>query len=128
VKMDNEGNREGAVVEVPERPIRLHGPEDGPADTDIDDVANAFAGVSFPLTAADAVRKCSHLVEHGMNSGNDVVAVHDNRRAPRHAQRHVEDGPVFPEVDFLTSEHRVDSLAQPPLLRESSEQPDPLLV
>ncbi len=86
--------------------------EVGAADADVDDVANALAGVALPRAAAHAVREVGHLVEHGVDLRHDVLAVHDDRRAARGAQGHVQDGAVLRDVDLLAAEHGVDALAQ----------------
>ena len=39
----------------------------GAADADVDDVANALAGVALPGAAANAVGKVGHLVEDGVD-------------------------------------------------------------
>ena len=66
-----------------------------------------------------------HLVEHGVHLGHDVLAVDDDRRAPRRAQRHVQHGAVLGDVDLLAAEHGVDPRAQARLLgqlRRSSRE------
>ena len=55
-------------------------------------------------------------------SGHDVLAVHDDRRAARRAQRDVQHGAVLGHVDLVAAEHGVDALAQAALLGESTEQ------
>ena len=52
----------------------------------------ALAGVALPLPAADPVGEVGHLVEHGMDLGHHVLAVHDDGlalsgRAGPHAGR-----------------------------------------
>ena len=74
----------------------------------------------WPVQAprAHAVGEGRHLVEHGVDLGHDVLAVDDDRRALRRAQRHVQDGAVLGDVDLLAAEHRVDARAQAGLLGE----------
>jgi hypothetical protein len=84
--------------------------------------------MAFPLAAADAVGECGHLVEHGMNSRHDVLAVDDDGRASRRPQRHVQHRSIFRDVDFLASKHRVDPGPQPALFCELDEQPERLVV
>ena len=122
VDVGDEAERHGAVAVVLERLVGHHRPEVGAADADIDDVADALAGVALPLAAADAVGEVGHLVEHGMNLRHDVLAVDDDGCAFRRAQRHVQDGPIFGDVDLLAAKHRVDPRAQPGLLGELDEQ------
>src|SRR5262249_58666691 len=109
VDVGHETERHGAVAVVPERLVRHHRPEVGTADTDIDDVANAFSGMALPLAAADAVGEFGHLVEHGMNVAHHALSLDYNRRPSWRTQRNVQDPAIFRDVDFLASEHRVDS-------------------
>ena len=113
VDVRDEAKRQCAVAVVPQRFVRHHGPEVGTADADVDDVANALAGVALPLAAANAVREGRHLVEHGMHLRHDVLAVDDDRRALRRSQRHVQHGPIFGDVDLLAAEHGVDPARRP---------------
>ena len=72
-----------------------------------------------PRTRFGEVR---HPVEHRMNLGHDVLAVDQDRRAARRAQRHVEHGSLLRDVDLLAAEHGVDAGAQAALFREADEQ------
>ena len=56
-----------------QRLVSHHRAEIGAADADVDDVANAFAGVAFPRAAANAVGEVRHFVEHGVDIGHDVL-------------------------------------------------------
>ena len=107
-----------AVAVVPQRLVRHHRPEIGAADADVDDVANPLAGVALPRAAADAVGEVGHLVEHGVHLRHDVLAVDDDRRALRRAQRHVQHGPILGDVDLLAAEHGVDPRPQAALVRQ----------
>ena len=55
VDVGDEAERHGAVAVMLERLVGHHRPEVGAADADVDDVANALAGVALPFAAADAV-------------------------------------------------------------------------
>ena len=105
-----------------QRLVGHHRPEVGAADADVDDVANAFAGVAFPGAAAHAVGEISHLVEHGVDLRHHVLAIDDDRCASRRAQGHVQDGAVFRDVDLLAPEHGVDPRAQSGFLRQLQEE------
>ena len=105
-----------AVAVVLQRLVGHHRPEVGAADADVDDVADALAGVALPRAAADAVGEVGHPVEHRVDVGHDVLAVDDDRRASRRAQRDVQHGAVLGDVDLLAAEHRVDARAQAGLL------------
>jgi hypothetical protein len=128
VDVGHEPERHGAVAVVSERLVRHHRPEIGAADADVDHVANALSGMSFPLAAADAIGEVSHLVEHGMDLRDDILSVDDDRGSSRRAQRHVQDRAVFRDVDLLAAKHRIDPLAQAGLLRKRDEQAQCLLV
>src|SRR5262249_43615746 len=97
------------------------GPKNRPADTDIDDVANAFASVAFPRATPHAVGKVSHLVEYVMDLRNNVLAI-DNDGSPfQRAECHMKNGTVFRYVDLVAPEHGVDPLTQPRLICELHE-------
>ena len=122
IDVGNEPERHGAVAVMLERLVGHHRPEVGTANADVDDVANAFAGVAFPLAAADAIGEVSHLVEHGVDLGHDVLAVHDDGCSFRRAQRHVQDRAVLRDVDLLAAKHGVDSRSQAGFLRQLEEK------
>ena len=86
VDVRDKAERQIAVAVVPQRFIRHDRAEVGAADADVDDVFDPLAGVALPLAAANAIGKVGHLVEHGMNLGDDVLAIDDDRR-PRGARR-----------------------------------------
>ena len=107
---------------MPQRLVGHHRSEVGAADADVDDVADALAGVALPFAAADAVGEGRHLVEDGVDLGHDVLAVDHDRRAARRAQRDVQDRAILRDVDLLAAEHRVDARAQAGFLRELEQQ------
>ena len=112
IDVRHEAERHGAVAVMLEGLVGHHRPEVGAADADVDDVADALAGVALPGAAADAVAEVRHLVEHGVDLGHHVLAVDDDRCAARRAQGHVQDGAVFRDVDLVAPEHGVDARAQ----------------
>ena len=57
IDVGNEAERHGAVAVMLQRLVGHHRAEVGAADADVDDVANALAGVSLPFAAADAVAR-----------------------------------------------------------------------
>ena len=97
-----------ALAVMFERLVGHHRAEVGTADADVDDVLDAFAGVAFPLRRCGRVREIRHLVEHGMDFGHHVLAIHHDGGVLRRAQGHVQDGAVLGHVDLLAAEHRVD--------------------
>ena len=76
-----------------------------------------LAGVALPLAAADSVGEGRHLVEHGMDGGDDVFAVDDDRLALGRAQGDVQDGALLGDVDLLAAEHGVEARFQRHSLR-----------
>ena len=84
-------------------------------------------GVARPAPVADALGEVRHAVEHGVDSGHDVLAVDHDRGVARRAQRHVEHRAVLGDVDLLAPEHRVDAAAQTALLGKLQEQPQRLV-
>ena len=57
-----------------------------------------------------------------MDLRHHVLAVDDDRCSFRRAQGHVQDGPVFRDVDLLASEHGVDPRAQAGFLGQLQEE------
>ena len=116
VDVGDEAEGQVALAVVLQRLVGHDRAEVGAADADVDDVADALAGVALPLAAADAVGEGGHLVEHRVHRGDDVFAVDDDRLALGSAQGDVQDGAVLGDVDLVAAEHRVDLLAQAGLL------------
>jgi len=54
------------------------------------------------------VGEIGHLVEHGVDLGHHVQAVHDDRCPSARAQGNVQDGPLLRDVDLLATKHGVD--------------------
>ena len=77
------------------------------ADPDVDDGGDPLAGGPGPGAVADAVGEVPHFVQDGLHVADDVLAVHVQLAARRHAQRHVQDGAVLGRVDVLAREHGV---------------------
>ncbi len=127
IDVGDEAEGHGAVAVVLERLVGHHRPEVRAADADVDDVADALAGVALPRAAAHAVGEARHLVEHGVDLGHDVLAVHDDRRPSRRAQSDVQDGALLRDVDLLAAEHGVDARAQTGLLGQLHKEREGLV-
>ena len=110
VHVGDEAERHVALAVMLECLVGHDRPKVGAADADVDHVADAFAGMAFPLAAADAVGEIGHLVEHGVDLGHDILAVHHDGCRLRRAQGHMQDGAIFCDVDLVPAEHRVDAL------------------
>src|SRR6202035_1890393 len=87
-------------------------PQVGTANSDVNDVADALASVSFPLPAPDTIRKLSHFVEHGMDLGRYILSIYDDGSPFRCAQGHMQDRAVLRCVDLLPSKHGVNPRSQ----------------
>ena len=84
--------------------------------------------MTLPLAAAQPIGEIRHLVENLVNVGNDVVAIDPDIRPARRAQRHMEHGAFFRDIDLVAPEHRVDPFAQPAFLGELEQQAHRLVV
>ena len=115
-----EGHR--ALAVVLEGLVGHDRPQVGAADPDVDDALDAPAGVARPGAAPDPVGEVGHLVEHGMNLGHHVQAVHDDGGFSGSAQGDVQYGPFFRDVDLLAPEHGVDPLPESGFLRQPQEE------
>ena len=63
--------------------ISHHRPQVGAADADVDHVADALARMALPVATADLAGEIRHLVQHGVDLGRHIFAVHDDRRISR---------------------------------------------
>ena len=127
VHVGHEPERDVPRRVVPQRLVRHHRAQVRAADAHVDDVANPLAGVAPPLPGPDPVREVRHPVQHLVHLPHHVGAVHDQRCGPRHAQRHVQHGPVLGHVDVLAAEHGVPPLRHAGLAGQLDQQPHGLV-
>ena len=127
VDVGDEAESQVALAVMPQCLVRHHRPQVGPTDADIDDVANRLAGVALPFAAAHPVGEVSHLVEHGMDLRHDVFAIHDDGLPFGGAQGHVQDGPLFRDVDFVPAKHGIDAGPQAGFLRQLQQELERLI-
>jgi hypothetical protein len=120
-----ETNR-NVIVPVVAQSFKAGGPRSEP-DADIDHVADAFACVTFPFTAAHTIGEFGHLIEDGMDFGNNVFAVHENVLVARGAQRHVQHRAVLGEVDPVAAEHCIYFPTQFAFVSQTQQQPQGLV-
>src|SRR5262245_1304074 len=92
--------------------------EIGTTDTDVDDVANALAGVAFPLAASHAVGEVGHLIEDRVDLRHNILAVNNDRCSFWCTQSHVQNSAVFRDVDLLSAKHRVNTRTESRLICE----------
>ena len=93
----------------------------GPADSDIDDVPDAFARVAFPFAIAHAIGEVCHPIEHRMHVRHNILSINQNRGILWCPQGGVQDCAFLRNVDLFPAEHGVDSVAQARLLRQAEE-------
>ena len=98
------------------------GAEVGAADADVDDVPDGLAGVAEPGAGADLVGEGGHLVEDGVDFGDDVFAVDFDGFGFGGAEGDVEDGAVFGGVDLLAGEHGFGVLLEAGFFGELEEE------
>ena len=122
IDVRDETERQGALAVMLKRLVGHYRPEVGAPDTDIDDVANALTGMALPFAAPNPFGKVSHFVEHSVDLGHHVLAVHDDRRLSRRPQSDVQDGSIFRDVDLLAPEHGVDPGSQVAFFRQLPEE------
>ncbi len=96
-------------------------PEIGAPDSDVDDGLDRKPRVPRPLTRSQTTREGRHAIEHGVDSGDDVLLADVDRRLARCAEGDVKDGPVLGDVDRLAVEHRLGALADARLGGELAE-------
>src|SRR5689334_882897 len=95
-----------------ERFVSYNRPEIGTAYADVDDVANAFAAVAFPSSAAHAIGKIRHLIKDGVDLGHHVFAVNHDGCSFWRTQCNMQDSTVLRDVDLLAPKHCIDAFAQ----------------
>ena len=89
IDIGNKTKREGPFAVVLKGFVGHHRPEVRAPNADVDNVANALAGVALPGAAADPVAEISHPVEHGVDSRDHVLAINKDGSTFRGAQGHV---------------------------------------
>ncbi len=90
-----------------QRQRRHDGAEIRAADADIDDVRDLLARRAFQGAGAHAVGKRTHGIKHGIDVGHDILALDEDGRVGEVAQRRVQHGALFRDVDDLARKHRV---------------------
>ena len=112
VNVRDKAEVQAALAVGSQRLIGHHRTQVGAANADIDDIANRPAGVALPLAAAHPVGEGGHLRQNGVHLRHHVLSLEFDGLAFGRAQRNVQNGPLFGDVDLLAPEHRIDALAQ----------------
>ncbi len=97
-------------------------PEIGSADTDVDDVADAFAGCPKPAAFADGSCEGGHAVENLMHQGDNVVAINNDLGRLWVTEGGVQNRALLGDVDLFTTEHLVDVRFEVSFIGEGEEQ------
>ena len=100
--LGDEADGQSRIAEWPQSAVGHLRAEIGAADADIDDVTDSLAAVPGPCAGPNLVGESRHPVEDGVNLGHDILAVHENLLTEFGAQRHMQDGAVFADVDLLS--------------------------
>ncbi len=127
VHVGDEAEGEPLIAVTVERAIGHLRSEMRAADADVDDVPDPLSRVALPGARADLIGEGGHLVEHGVDLGNDVLAVDDDFPVARRPERDVQDGAVLAHVDLLAREHRVALRLHAAGAGEGREQTDGLV-
>ena len=126
VDIGNKAESQVALGVVAQGLVGHHWAQIGPADADIDHIADRFAGIAFPVSAAHAVREVSHLVQDGMDQRHDVYSIYENLLLFRSSQSDMQDCPLLGNVDLFPAKHRIDARPQAGLFGEFEQQPNGL--
>src|SRR5690242_16431712 len=86
IDIGDEAEDHGAFAVKLESHVSHHRTKIGPADANVDDVANAFAGMALPFAPTHAIGKVRHLVQNGMDLWDYVFTIHDYRCPLRSAE------------------------------------------
>ena len=91
------------------------------------DVADALAGMTAPRAGTHPLGELRHRVQHLVHVRHDVMAIDQDARIARRAQRHVQHRALLGDVDLVAAEHRIATLRHAALLRELQQQPHGLV-
>src|ERR1700722_17744551 len=87
VDVSDEPDGDPQVSNPPQRAIGHLRTKVRAANADIDDIADALAGMAGPGAGAHFIGESGHPVENGVDIGNDVLAVHQYLLVARRSQR-----------------------------------------
>ena len=77
----------------------------GAADSDIDHVANALAGVATPFAAPNLVSELARVLQNLADFRHHILSLDVDRPVASIAQGNVQHGPLFGMVDDLAVKH-----------------------
>jgi hypothetical protein len=105
VHVGNEVHPQGRIAVRLQRLANHLRPEIGTADTDVDHIADAFAGVATPLAAPNLLGELAHVLQHLVHARHHVLPVDEDRPVAAVAQGDVQHGAAFGVVDHLAVAH-----------------------
>jgi hypothetical protein len=112
VNVGDETHHQVALAIVTQRLVGHHRAEVGTADTDVDHVADALAGMAGPGPAAHAFGERRHAIEHRVHFRHDVPAFDEDALARRCPQRDMQHCALLGDVDPVAAKHRLDPLGE----------------
>lgn len=108
IDVRDEMNLDGSIITVRLQSLGDHiWSEIAAADTDVNHISDAFAGVAEPFTRTNRVHERAHLVEHRVHLSHDVHAAQNNRAIGSVAKSDVQHCTVLREVDLVAAEHSI---------------------
>ena len=121
VDVGDEAERHVALAVVRSASYAITGPRSEPPMPMLMTLRMRLPVCPFHSPLRTRLAKSGHLVEDGVDLGHHVLAVDDDRRTSRRAQRDVQDRSLLRDVDLLAAEHRVDPRPQAGFLRKLHE-------
>ena len=84
---------------------RHHRPQIRAADTDIDNIRQFFAGITFKLAQSDSLGKTAHFGQDLINFRHNVLTVHINRRISPVSESRMQNRTVLRKINPLAFKH-----------------------
>src|SRR5271157_1657994 len=83
--------------------------------------------MAFPRATADEIGEPRHPVKHTVDLIHHILSVYDDGDSSGRSEGHVENRPVFSDVNSFPPEHGVDPPSQARLLCQLEEKPESLV-
>src|SRR5216683_4286854 len=127
IDVGNEAHGQTTITEVPHCIVSYGWTQVGAANTDVNDIAHALAGIPSPGAAPHAVREVCHLIQHCVYLGYHVLTIDEDCFLLWGAQSHMEDRAILRNVNLVPQKHSLDAFAQARILSQCQEQPQRLI-
>src|SRR5258706_10099560 len=112
IDVGNEAHGQTTITEVPQCIVSHGWTQVGAANTDVNDIAHALAGIPSPGAAPHAVREVCHLIQHCVYLGYHVLAIDEDRFLLWAAQSLMVDRAILSNVHIISQESTHDILSQ----------------